>query len=118
LVGLTRTTSSPGTPLRRPYSSARSAHVATARPCRDVENLLRILADRGDALDLDKRVGRTRIIDTHHHTWITCQRTAFRGDLAGVERQFAVVDDKPNWCHKGAAVGSEITEQSRAGAFG
>jgi len=72
----------------------------------------------GDALHLDERVRRMGIIDTHHHTWITCQRTAFRGDLAGVERQFAVVDDEPNWCHKGAAVGSEITEQSRAGAFG
>src|SRR5262245_13307488 len=29
-------------------------HVAAAGPCRDVKNVLRVLADRGDALDLNK----------------------------------------------------------------
>ena len=89
-----------------------------AGPCRDVEQVLRLFADRGDALDLDKRVGRSWVVDADHDARITGQRATFRGVLAGVECQLAAVDDKPNGCDKGPAVGSQVAELPRASAFG
>ena len=55
---------------------ALGAHVPTAGADRDVQHVLRILADLGDALNLHERVGRVGIVDTDHDSRITRQRMA------------------------------------------
>ena len=74
-----------------------------------------IFTDRRDALNLDERVRRVRVVDAHHHTWITHERTAFGGVPAGVERQLAAVDDEPDRRDERSAVLREVTQLGRAG---
>src|SRR6478735_11303973 len=105
LVGLSRTMSSPGTPLRRPYSSAGSApHVAGTGAGGDVEKILGIFTDRRDALHLYERIGRSLIVRADHRSRVPGQGAAFGGVLAGVEREFAVIDDKPDGRDQRSAV--------------
>ena len=59
-----------------------------------------------------------RVVDTHHHTWIANECAAFGGVLAGVERQLAVVHDKPDRRHQRSTVGREVTQHPGAGPFG
>src|SRR6185369_5998073 len=91
-------------------------HVPGAGPRSDVDQVSRILADRHGALHLDERIRRPLVVHTDHRPRVTSQRTAFGGVLAGVEGQLAVVDDEPDGCDQGAAVGCRVAELSGAGA--
>ena len=79
LVGRTRTTTSPGTALRRPNSSARSAPMyrAPVRVAMSSTSCGSSLSLR-HALHLHEGVRRVGIVRADHDPWITLQCKAFR----------------------------------------
>jgi hypothetical protein len=94
------------------------AHVAVTGTGRDGDQVLRVLADRSDALNLDEGVRRVRIVDAYDHARVPRQGAPLGGVLAGVERQSATVHDEPHRRDQRSAVGRHVAEHRRTSALG
>ena len=118
LSGRSRTTSSPGTPLRRQLLRAVLSHVPPADRGRRAHQVRGLLGQLGATLDLDEPVWRLLEIHAQGHPRVARERPPLRGVLAGVEDDAVVLDDEPDRRHEGPAVRARPRELAGSGAGG
>ena len=116
-VGCRRTSSSPGTPLRRAERRrVVRPHVAPRDRRGAAHQLVGVLADRRRALHLHVRVRRLLEIDAQHQPRIAADGPSLGRLLPRVEQQGAVLHDEPDGCHERPPVRSRVAELAGAGA--
>jgi hypothetical protein len=113
LVGRSRTTNSPGTPLRRPNSSARSGPMYRADRRRRRDQLRWILRQFGYSLDLDERIRRLLKVHADRGARVASQRPALSSVLASVEHQPVAVDHEPHRNDQRTTVSGAIAQLAR-----
>ena len=115
--GERRTSSSPGTPLRRPNSSARScAHVARADPRGPFDQVRRVLLRHRRAADVHERERRRLVVHAQRHAAVPQDVLALHGVRAGVEDDVVTIQHEPDRHHVRVAGRREHGQLAGAGA--
>src|SRR6266849_2467460 len=113
-TGRSRTTNSPGTPLRRPNSSARSGPTYRAAIAAAVASKIsRILGQLCHSLNLDEPGRQLLKVNADRGARIAGKRPALSGVLAGIEHQLAVVDHEPHRSDQRPPIGGAVAQLAR-----